>query len=57
MTTTEPAPSEQTDPTLEWHKNVCILCSNNCGVEIRVDGREITPVSYTHLTLPTNREV
>ena len=44
MTTTEPAPSEQTDPTLEWHKNVCILCSNNCGVEIRVDGREITRV-------------
>lgn len=34
----------ETDPTLEWHKNVCILCSNNCGVEVRVDDREITRV-------------
>ena len=28
----------------EWHKTVCILCSANCGVELRVDGREITRV-------------
>ncbi len=27
-----------------WHKTVCILCSNNCGVEVRLDGREITRV-------------
>ncbi len=32
------------DPTLEWHKTVCILCSNNCGVEVRLDDREITRV-------------
>ena len=35
---------ENTDPRLAWHKNVCILCSNNCGVEIRIDDREITRV-------------
>ena len=27
------------------------------GWEVWLDGMEITPVSYTHLTLPTNREV
>ena len=27
-----------------WHKTVCILCSNNCGVEVRLDGREIARV-------------
>lgn len=32
------------DPTLEWHKTVCILCSNNCGVEVRLDDREMTRV-------------
>ncbi len=34
----------ETDPTREWHKTVCILCSNNCGVEVRLDHREITRV-------------
>jgi len=29
---------------MEWHKTVCILCSANCGVEVRLDGREITRV-------------
>ncbi len=28
----------------EWRKSVCILCSANCGVEIRVDGRQFTRV-------------
>jgi len=28
----------------EWHKTVCILCSANCGVEVRLDDREITRV-------------
>ncbi|MCP5027692.1 MAG: molybdopterin-dependent oxidoreductase [Actinomycetia bacterium] len=27
-----------------WHKTVCVLCSNNCGVEVRLDGRTITRV-------------
>lgn len=45
MTTTEPSAINETpDPTLEWHKTVCILCSNNCGVEVRIDEREITRV-------------
>lgn len=32
------------DPSLDWHKTVCILCSANCGVEVRLDKREITRV-------------
>jgi formate dehydrogenase len=28
----------------QWHKTACILCSNNCGVEVRLDGRQITRV-------------
>jgi len=32
------------DPTREWHKTACILCSANCGVEVRLDGRIITRV-------------
>ncbi len=47
MTTTEPAPTgtdEGADPLKAWHKSVCILCSANCGVEIRLDDREITRV-------------
>ena len=28
----------------EWHKTVCILCSANCGVELKTDGREILRV-------------
>ncbi len=45
MTTTEPtAAADVVDPKLEWHKTVCILCSNNCGVEVRLDDREITRV-------------
>ena len=36
--------TEDTDPTKTWHKTVCILCSANCGVEVRLDDREITRV-------------
>ncbi len=28
----------------EWRTTACILCSNNCGIEVRLDGREITRV-------------
>lgn len=28
----------------EWHKTACILCSINCGVELKIDGRDITRV-------------
>ena len=36
--------SDVVDPKLEYHKTVCVLCSNNCGVEVRLDDREITRV-------------
>lgn len=35
------APSDAAE---QWHKTACILCSNNCGVEVRLDGRQITRV-------------
>ncbi len=28
----------------EWHKTACILCSVNCGIEVRLDGRRIERV-------------
>ncbi len=40
-----PAPRDSaTDPTMVWHKTACVLCSNNCGVEVRLDDRTITRV-------------
>jgi len=33
-----------TDPLKVWHKTACVLCSNNCGVEVRLDDRAITRV-------------
>ena len=36
--------AEETDPTKQWHKTACVLCSANCGIEVRIDGREITRV-------------
>src|SRR5215469_9678522 len=30
--------------TDEWQKTACILCSVNCGLEVKVDGRHITKV-------------
>lgn len=36
--------SEETDRTKIWHKTACVLCSNNCGVEVRLDERTITRV-------------
>ena len=41
---TSDAGSEEEDPTKVWHKTACILCSNNCGVEVRLDERRITRV-------------
>ena len=37
------SPEAAADPDA-WHKSVCILCSANCGVEIRLDGRRFTRV-------------
>ena len=33
-----------TDNGAQWHKSACILCSINCGVELKVEGRDITRV-------------
>ncbi len=30
--------------TTEWHQSACILCSINCGVEVRTEDRRITRV-------------
>ena len=30
--------------TEEWHKTACILCSVNCGIEVKLDGRRIARV-------------
>ncbi|MDB5108337.1 MAG: molybdopterin oxidoreductase [Candidatus Binatus sp.] len=30
--------------TDQWHKTACILCSVNCGIEVKLDGRHITRV-------------
>ncbi len=40
----ERAAKGQTKQADAWHKTVCILCSNNCGVEVRLDDRQITRV-------------
>ena len=37
-------PNTESDPTKEWHKTACVLCSANCGIEVRIDGREIVRV-------------
>ena len=36
--------SAENDPTKVWHKTACVLCSANCGIEVRIDGREIVRV-------------
>ena len=28
----------------EWHQTACVLCSINCGIEVKTDGREIVRV-------------
>ena len=40
VTQTVPAPI----PASEWQSTACILCSINCGVEVKTDGRRITRV-------------
>ncbi len=32
------------DTKAEWHQTACILCSVNCGIEVRLDGRRIERV-------------
>jgi anaerobic selenocysteine-containing dehydrogenase len=40
-TTTSDTATSDTDP---WHPTACILCSINCGLEVRTEGRAITRV-------------
>ena len=28
----------------EWHQTACILCSINCGIEVKLDGRRFARV-------------
>jgi anaerobic selenocysteine-containing dehydrogenase len=28
----------------QWHRTACILCSLNCGIEVKLDGRRVTRV-------------
>lgn len=44
MTDLAESPFSAPKPHDEWHKSVCILCSANCGVEIKLDGRTFTRV-------------
>ncbi len=44
MSDQEYAEPDASDKNVVWHKTACILCSNNCGVEVRLDGRRITRV-------------
>ena len=37
-------PNDAAGPSDQWHTSVCILCSANCGVEIKLDGRRFTRV-------------
>ena len=36
--------SEEVDATKIWHKTACVLCSANCGLEVRLEGRDIIRV-------------
>jgi len=33
-----------TDVVNEWHHTACILCSINCGIEVRLDGRQFVRI-------------
>ena len=40
----------------DWNQRIIDTFRANAG-EVPQFGRSLVPVSYTHLTLPTNREV
>lgn len=31
-------------PETTWHQTACILCSLNCGIEVRLDGRRLAGI-------------
>ena len=32
------------EPSAEWHATACILCSINCGIEVKLDGPKIARI-------------
>ena len=32
------------EPTAEWQQTACILCSLNCGIEVRLDDRRLASI-------------
>ena len=38
------SPSLPSEPSSEWRKTACILCSLNCGIEVQLDGRRLARV-------------
>ena len=48
----DPTSDATSDPTTQWHRTACILCSINCGIEVRLDGRRRSPGSGA--TRPTS---
>ena len=50
--------SDEWDMILNISKTkVMLFGSNSATVNLTLHGAAVEPVSYTHLTLPTNREV
>ena len=35
---------KENDPKETWHKTACVLCSSNCGLEVKLDENVITRV-------------
>ena len=47
MTTTElptTDPATTTETAGDWHQTACILCSINCGIEVKLDGRRFARI-------------
>jgi anaerobic selenocysteine-containing dehydrogenase len=45
-TSTDTRPTDPTDAAAGegWHATACILCSVNCGIEVKLDGRHFTRI-------------
>ncbi|HBX76507.1 MAG TPA: molybdopterin oxidoreductase, partial [Acidimicrobiaceae bacterium] len=37
-------PSSPAEPSPDWHQSACILCSINCGIEIRLSDRRFARI-------------
>ncbi|MGW7206601.1 NAD(P)-binding domain-containing protein [Streptomyces sp. NPDC054837] len=45
-----------TPDTATWHKSACILCENNCGIQIQTDGRRFAKIrgAKEHVATPAD---